>query len=311
MSSVKNICMYHGIDLDGFCSGAIYAKYMEEIRTVDRELEYELIPANYGWELPWEKLEGAHVTMIDFSMQPWSEFDRLMHTARHVVWIDHHKSAIREFEQNEAHPEWCTRATVLDVTKAGCELAWEYYFEGRRVPKAVRLLGRYDVRDHKHYEDVLPFQYGMRLHDMDPANDWTKWADYLNVHTSPEVCESQIQEGKTILRYQTREDEIGAKADCFTLEWEGLRWIAANRGGRGSKFFDSVWDPEVFDGMMSFSWNGEVFTFGLYSDKPDVDCGAIAKRYAGGGHPGAAGFRTRTLPFQTFDTTKLVQKGKQ
>jgi len=300
---MSNVCLYHGVDLDGFCGGAIYAKYMEK-----EGLEHELIPANYGWDLPWEKFQDAHVTMIDFSMQPWREFDRLMRLAKHVVWLDHHKSAIREYEQNEAHPEWGTLSTKLDVTKAGCELAWEYYFEDQAMPQAVRLIGRYDVWDHAD-DDVLPFQYGMRLYDLDPADNWSKWADYLDGDISPEVCCPRIQEGHTVLRYQTREDTIAAAAACFAIDWEGLHWLAANRGGRGSKFFDSKWDDEHFDGMMSFSWNGETWTFGLYSTNPDIDCGAIAKRWNGGGHPGAAGFRTATLPFDILDSAKLTRGG--
>jgi nanoRNase/pAp phosphatase (c-di-AMP/oligoRNAs hydrolase) len=35
----------------------------------------------------------------------------------------------------------------------------------------------------------------------------------------------------------------------------------------------------------------------LYSTRDDIDCGAIAKTYGGGGHKGAAGFQCDTLPF--------------
>lgn len=295
-----NICLYHGIDLDGFCSGAIYAKAMRELG-----LEFELIPANYGWDLPWEKFEGADVTMIDFSMQPWEELVRLHGMAKSVVWIDHHKSAISEFEQRVLELTPPAPLAVIDEKRAGCELAWAHFFPNKRMPMAVRLLGRYDVWDHSD-EQTLPFQYGMRLYSLDPADNWLEWVDYLDEHISPEVCCERIREGDTVLRYQTREDEIGARAGCFAIEWEGLRWIAANRGGRGSKFFDSLYDPEQFDGMMGFSWNGEVWTFGLYSTKPEIDCGAIAKRHGGGGHPGAAGFRSDALPFDISATTKLV-----
>ncbi len=295
-----NICLYHGIDLDGFCSGAIYAKAMSA-----RGEEFQLIPANYGWDLPWEKFEGAAVTLIDFSMQPWSEFERLLQMARDVTWIDHHKSAITEFEHAALPPGVTGITTSLNTAKAGCELAWEYFFPDRIMPETVRLLGRYDVWDHSD-EDTLPYQYGMRLYDLDPVagQDREMWRRILG--DDPEELTLRVHEGSTVLRYQTREDEIGARAGCFTLDWEGLCWIAANRGGRGSKFFDSVYDPEKFDGMMGFSWDGESFTFGLYSTKPEIDCGAIAKRHGGGGHPGAAGFRSRGLPFELGATTKLV-----
>lgn len=50
-------------------------------------------------------------------------------------------------------------------------------------------------------------------------------------------------------------------------------------------------------GMLSVFWDGHVWNIGLYSERDDVDCGAIAKRHGGGGRPGAAGFRSSMLPF--------------
>jgi nanoRNase/pAp phosphatase (c-di-AMP/oligoRNAs hydrolase) len=36
----------------------------------------------------------------------------------------------------------------------------------------------------------------------------------------------------------------------------------------------------------------------MYTDKPNIDVGAIAKRYGGGGHVGASGFQcVSELPF--------------
>lgn len=291
-----NICLYHGIDLDGFCSGAIYEKYMKET-----EQEYRLIPANYGWDLPWDDFVGANVTMIDFSFKA-PEMERLVGIARSVTVIDHHKTAIAELEQFQevAH-------LVMKTEYAGCELAWRHYFPLLKhiISPTVALLGRYDVWDHAN-PDVLPFQYGMRLYDLDPSKgaDRGMWGDLLRLEWLG-LMDNILHEGKTVLKYQTREDEIGAKAGCFDVEWEGLRWVAANRGGRGSQFFNSVWDESKYDGMMSFSWNGKDWTFGLYSTKPEVDCGAIAAKHGGGGHAGAAGFRAPVLDFVLFSKVVL------
>jgi len=293
---MNRICLYHGIDLDGFCSGAIYAKHARQ-----HDLPAKLIPANYGWELPWEEFAGAEVTLIDFSMQPWTEFERLIKTAYKVIWIDHHKSAIHEYTK---HPEvFDNIACFLSVEKAGCELAWEYYFPEHEVPYAVHTLGRYDVWDHSH-QDTLPYQYGMRMKELDPVagadrGDWDGFLESSAFATS--LNSNVLLAGQSILAYQRKEDATAAKSQCFVLNWEGRTWLAANRSGRGSQFFDTLWDTERYHGMMSFSWNGNTWTVGLYSDRPNMDCGAIAKQYGGGGHPGAAGFRVDQLPFDLFE----------
>ena len=105
--------------------------------------------------------------------------------------------------------------------------------------------------------------------------------------------------------------------------------IALNIGMSNSKVFDSVWRKECawchgkpilatdkllsmacgtcggkgylepYDLMITFcrrtdhKWN-----VSLYSTKPDIDCGAIAKSFGGGGHKGAAGFQCVDLPFE-------------
>lgn len=42
---------------------------------------------------------------------------------------------------------------------------------------------------------------------------------------------------------------------------------------------------------------GRYWRVSLYSTKPEVDCGAIAKLLGGGGHRGAAGFICEKLPW--------------
>jgi nanoRNase/pAp phosphatase (c-di-AMP/oligoRNAs hydrolase) len=47
-----------------------------------------------------------------------------------------------------------------------------------------------------------------------------------------------------------------------------------------------------------FVYDGRMFTVSVYSTNPNIDCGAICKKYGGGGHKGAAGFQCKELPFQ-------------
>ena len=104
--------------------------------------------------------------------------------------------------------------------------------------------------------------------------------------------------------------------------------IAVNLGHTNSKVFDSVWRTmcpdcqgsgrtnnhvtgevecsscegtgyiEPYDLMITFCRRKDkLWNVSLYSTKPDIDCGAIAKSFGGGGHKGAAGFQCKDLPF--------------
>lgn len=286
----RNVCFYHRSDLDGHCGGAIYAKYMTE-----QGLLFKLHGIDYGDEIPWDLIDGEDLTIIDWSFQPWSLFCEVLRRANSVMWIDHHKSAIEEYQRSEVDSQ-CRLLTLLDTTKSGCELAWQRFFPNNPMPEAVRLLGRYDVWDHQDRR-VLPFQYRMRLEETDPKEHArTVWFPLLRERV---FLDPYIIEGNLFLRYQEKQDASEVTHTWFPLHWNNMLWVACNRTGKGSTFFKAVWEKERehFDGMMTFGWTGKRWRIGLYSDKEDVDCSAIAKANGGGGHKGAAGFQCDVLPF--------------
>ena len=117
-----------------------------------------------------------------------------------------------------------------------------------------------------------------------------------------------------VLEYQRQRYEAMAKSRCFEThiiehpvprDYERyglprrLRAIACNTGLVNSRLFDSVWDPEVHDVMVTFQRTPQrQWTVSLYSTKDNVDCGAVAEAFGGGGHKGAAGFQCNQLPFE-------------
>lgn len=293
MTDRPPICFYHSADFDGICSGAIVKKAIPKV---------ELRGYDYGQEFPWEEIKGRHVIMVDVSLQPFSEMERLAKEAGELTWIDHHKTAIEEKLKSEVE--------IFGVRiegRAACELTWQWFFSDRLMPRAVQLLGRYDVWDHED-PDVLPFQYGARAHIKNGVED-SIWRFLLD--NDDAYIWKIVGAGRLILEYQIGQDAIAAKAKCFETIIKGppdadgwrrpLGAIACNHGPSNSKVFDSVFDPAKHDLMMPFYLKKDGrWKVSLYSEKPDVDCGAIAKQYGGGGHRGAAGFRVdsyESLPF--------------
>lgn len=273
---------YHKSDLDGWCSAAIVAT---------RYTNCELIGMDYGEDFPWSALiRGEEVFMVDFSLQPWEDMLRLNDMVD-LTWVDHHKSAIESYD---AQPFEADEATVvLGRTEAACELCWDYLFLDVPMPKVVKLLGRYDVWDHQD-DDVLPFQYGMRLWATDPAYSLQIWERVLFGDFPVEI----LLAGEVILSYVQRENEKYINATSFELEFEGLRFIASNAQLTGSKLFDAKWDPDQYDAMLVFGWRNRQWNISMYSDKEGVDVSKIAVKYGGGGHAGASGFQCDELPFE-------------
>lgn len=286
---VKNkiTCLYHSSDLDGKCSAAIV--YLAEQKNV------ELVGVVHDAPIPWDKISGYPVVMVDFSYY-YMDMYEIQSKARAFTWIDHHKTAIDEcrFHNFQA-------IGIQEVGRAACELAWEFYYSGRPVPVAVTLLGRYDVRDEHNQiygweEMILPFQMGMRNQHHEPTDQI--WRELLFSDDALKIVPQLISEGRGILQYQRQENAKYVVAFSFETYLQEFRAIACNKGLTNSMLFDSVYDPAKHDLMITFCHTRKCWNVSLYSTKPEIDCGLIAKRFGGGGHKGAAGFHCDILPFK-------------
>lgn len=279
-------CFYHSADLDGHCSGAI-VKY--------KYPECELIGINYGDPFPWHTLkdEFGSIFLVDFSLQPFEKMVKLQRLVGHrLIWIDHHISAMKDHRMwIDDHQAFLFIDGMRSVGQAGCELTWEYMFPYEPVPPLVELLGRYDVWDHSDPR-TLPLQYGLRIYETRPEDSmdsWSEWFKAFPFHI--------LKEGETILRYIQQDNKKYCSACSFDIDFDGLRCIAVNRALTNSQVFDSVWDSEKYDAMLTFAWLKRSWRVSLYSDREDIDVSQIAKAHGGGGHKGAAGFQCNVLPF--------------
>lgn len=270
-------CIYHSKDLDGICCGAIMRlKYPNAI----------LYGYHYGDPIP-EIPKGMPVVMADVSMPMDAMRGICENSNGEFTWIDHHVSAIKDFEDSG----YQQIKAVLDTRYAACELTWTHFFPEHRMPYPVRMLGIYDTwrqneRMYNWDRVIMPFQYGMRSIvglnvDAFPKSFLSQ--PYLSMSHFEDI----IHIGDTILIYQKEQDRLLCNKS-FVHEFEGYRAICLNAGG-GSNTFESVFDPEKHDLMLLFIYSSKGWTISLRSVSDDVDVSAIAKKYGGGGHKKAAG----------------------
>lgn len=273
-------CFFHRVDLDGRCSGAIVKVFYPEC---------ELIGINYGEPFPWETIQADDVVyMVDFSLQPFSDMIRLQRSCAMLVWIDHHISAIKERDLAGVP----FNGFQLDG-EAGCELTWKYLSLVGQLPRAVYLLGRYDVWQWQNVPGAMEFQTGLWQYDTDPNNS-EFWNRLLH---NDALVDEIIQAGSLLLAAKKKDNAARVKTLAFDTELDGLRLLAINHGMTNSTVFDDAYDPERHDGMLSFCWYRDHWKVSLYADKPDVDVSVICKARGGGGHKGASGFKCEFLPF--------------
>jgi len=318
-----SVCVYHR-DADGCCAAAIVNRRYPGI---------SLIGLQYGETIPWDKLTGQNVVMVDFSFQPWTEMLRLMREAKHLVWLDHHKTALEEARNyvqdkgvNTINFEKRLRfldtrmEVVLEDGRAGCELTWEYFFPGRLEPLIVHHIGRYDVWDHKE-ADTKYVRAGLLIRDIDPHAYWWQWvlaSEYFSDDHNPSF-KSIVSDGMVIRKFQSAEWERACKnIRIVQVNPQRCGWTGIGRdsgpiriallNARGNfDVFESL-DPTSFDIGALFSWTGHHWSISLYTHTEDIDVGAFAKLHGGGGHRKAAGFQTPKLPDWLFPSALYDRK---
>lgn len=279
------IGIYHNEDLDGICCGAILKYKYPDIK---------LIGINYGDNIP-ENTNNEEMIICDFSF-PIDDMHKISLSCNgKLTWIDHHISAINEFKKyNNRFPI----NTSLNIKSSACELAWKYFFPNEEMPIIVKLLGIYDTwRQNEQgfdWQDVVfPFQYGLRLE----CNNIDDFPYSLFEQVSINGVSDIITNGKMILKYQSKQNEKICKS-AFDYIFEGLRAICLNIGNGNSMTFETIYNPTQHDIMIAFVFDGVYWSYELYTTKEEIDCSEIAKKYGGGGHKNASGFRIKEFIFK-------------
>lgn len=270
----KDIAVFYHAD----CTDGFAAAYCAWVKF--REMA-EYIPVHYGSKLPDpETLAGKNVYVLDFSF-PVDYTEWVRGVSDKFVWLDHHKTALDRYGDNPyvliSNDD---TYILLDNSKSGAMLAWEYFHYGMLVPDFITMI---DDRDRWVFADPdsKAFHAGLQL--MKPWS-FEQWREIF--YTTPPV----ISSGQTILTYQKIQIEQDAK-QARKVRVNGEVGLAVNATQNISelghhlcsisKTFALIWYMGA-DGKIKCSLRSE----------NDFDVSAIAKSFGGGGHKNAAGFET-------------------
>lgn len=309
MTYQPDMVIYHGKCVDGFT--AAWAAW----RKWGNEPEY--IACHYG-EPPPEALTGKHVLIVDFSFSR-DTIVRLLNEAEaaSIVILDHHKTAQSDLEPfqfvesrpGEVGPDDIPlllhvrrvhgRPPVIalfDMERSGAGMAWDFINADlgplRARPRLVDLVEDRDLWRFRHGDDSRFLHLALTSGE----TSFQRWEDAC------EFVDAFVARGQAISAYRDMlVAEIAAPAEVFVIDdEEGIsvdcpyslvsdvchyllqKWPAA-------RFAAGIVRSEQFT------------TYSLRSTDDRADVSALAKRFGGGGHRNAAGFkvpqRIRRRPF--------------
>ena len=291
MENKSTLCLYHN-DADGRASAAIVRRALG-----DEVLLHEI---NYGNPIPWGQIEAVQrVVIVDFSL-PAADMERIAED-KELIWIDHHQSALDDLGSISM-----TWDGSRDTSEAACVLTWRYFYPLKEVPRAVILIGDRDIWRWAE-SDTGAFNEGLFQEYSQPDND-KLWEPLLN--GDRQSLQRIIAKGEVLLEARMRRIRGEVSNYGYQIIFEGHRALAINRSGNGD--LGARIREEGY--TLAYCYvdnvqNGELKTFvSLYSD--EVDVSKIARRFGGGGHPGAAGFNftRRETPFPPGAKVRILEE---
>lgn len=275
----ERLVIYHSGCADGFCAAwLLWREFPDAV----------FLPANYGDSSP--DVTGKTVYVVDFSY-PRDVLLRMYEQAEMIVVLDHHRTAQASLEGLS----FCR----FNMEKSGARMTWEYIqtaIKERRItecgyqpPWLVAYTEDRDLwlweRDNSREINACLRSYGF---------DFELWNTFIDDDHPDCVADGFIDGGAAILRDQALTVQAKTEQSHIVLvesEPEWPRWKVAN----ATTLISETAGELAKETMVGCCWFEMVDGSRVYSlrtcKESNVDCSAIAKRFGGGGHRGAAGFR--------------------
>lgn len=267
------LCIYHGNCADGFGAAWVVRKAVPD--TIFKQGVHQTTPPD---------VSGADVLTVDFSYKRPVLLE-MAKQANSILILDHHKSAMEDLVDLPAN------VTVkFDMNRSGAMMAWDHFFPNQSPPPLLlhiedRDLWRFALKNTREIQaNLFSYPYDFQVWDalMETAvDDLAKDGAAIERKHFKDVHE--------LLGVTQREMIIsGHRVPVANLPYT-LVSDAAHLMAKGRPFAACYWDTP--DGRV----------FGLRSSDEGVDVSEIAKRYGGGGHKNAAGFKVTFTEAQAFE----------
>jgi oligoribonuclease NrnB/cAMP/cGMP phosphodiesterase (DHH superfamily) len=291
---MNKIIVLHHDDRDGRGAAAVIS---EAFNIYDPN---QFIELNYIDPIPVDRIEeDAEVWIVDYSITDKNidAINEILLKTSNVIWIDHHKASFNSMKEYAF-------LNILDGIRSndfsGMALTYMYIHKVHSIeecPNFVRFIDDYDRFQFK-LPETMCFQYGLATYPYGPTDMVWKKLFAQDLSTMNNIIES----GKIINTYMIETQKKILKDNAFETEIEGYSCLAISHCSDSFIFGDKI---NNYDICCVFTYIGdrELFKYTIYTNKENeikgkIDCNAIANKFGGGGHAGAAGFSSKKLIFK-------------
>ena len=212
--------------------------------------------------------------------------------AKNLVVIDHHIGT-KDIVESLAN-------SIFKDGVSGAYLASEYFFPKKEVSKLIRYISAGDTYtwgSQKFEQELLNY---IHTQDFD-------FRDFLKLEKDIEDKDkfNQIKETGFLLQ-KIKSRQIDSQIEyAKVIEWEGYKVYALNSTTLSSEIGNRLCDEKIVDFAMIYRFSDGELRFSLRG-KDKVDLSKLCKKYGGGGHFNASGFRTKDEKFIQGFIKKII-----
>jgi hypothetical protein len=278
------IVIYHGNCPDGF--GAVWSVRKFMISGKVENVTY--YAAAHGSPPP--DVTGMHVIMVDFSYKR-PVIEDMIKKAATLLIIDHHKSAMEDLADIEAH----NTTVIFDMKRSGAGMAWDFFHPSKERPWLIDYIEDMDLWNWKLENSkevsmaIMSYPYDFEVWDRMAD---TPIGDFVRDGTA--MLRKHLKDVEEVMKSCTREFKI--KVPNLDHVVEVPIKLANVPYTYGSDIGAKLALEDTVNGIGGFYYDkdtpeGPVRSYSLRSSPTGLDVSAIARLYGGGGHRAAAAFR--------------------
>ena len=299
-------------DMDGYASAAVVYHTFLNAGIISKN-SCTITHYNYSDKVPTLFKDVDYIFITDYSISNETFMKDLLDTFKsgkvRIFWCDHHATSL---DNCKGKYEVLNNIEGIRNTEyCGAALAWFYLNPGKKeLPYFLKLVDDFDCWKKKIPEsDYLNYAFNynkaMRSIFFNPKNGF--WNDWINKDKPIEK----------ILKYGKRFKEIMEDFDAANIRRNGfigvldkfpkIKMICLCNDSKGSQLFSDLLKSKEhpngkYNYACAFQYNGTGFTASIYcKDDAKPNAKEICEAYGGGGHPGAAGFTTKTFFVEKVD----------
>ena len=302
---METVYIFHHNDLDGYSAAAVVYQVYRDATKYDVVFRKVTFPTTE--EMFSMRDDNALVYIVDYSFTDKTAdiLESIINRSKYVWWYDHHKSTIENLDIFNAMKEKYKDKFefVIDNDRSGALIAYDEILINRNPPdkrpersKFILLVDDYDRWVHQYAPDDINLNSGMMFSGLYLKLKNRKWRHLIR---GTEEYDDELQYiincGSIINEYDERRYDILKRNISYEREFEGYKCLVMNSDGNSRAFGDKIYEYDI---VILWKYDGNIYTYSLYTVSEVVDCADICKHHGGGGHKGAAGFTSKEFLFK-------------